>query len=134
MTKLYDIKTNVNLKTRKLCFTALLALFLVLSSVVVNVEAREFIPPTIVKSASPTSYSAVGQNITYTYNITDSGSGYPGPITVTDNITGKILILNGDLSPDQSITGTATYTITRADLDAGSVTNLAYIGPNSANA
>ena len=80
-----------------------------------------------VKIASPTNYSTVGQNITYTYNVTNSGNvGIAGPINVTDNITGIIQISASGLAPGHSITGTANYTITQADLDNGSVTNAAF--------
>ncbi len=80
-----------------------------------------------VKIASPTSYSAVGQKITYNYTVTNSGNVFiSGPITVTDNITGVIQLSNSGLSPGQNVTGTANYTITQADLDNGSVTNSAY--------
>ena len=44
-----------------------------------------------VKIASPENYSEVGQNITYTYNVTNTGNVFiAGPITVTDNRTGII--------------------------------------------
>ena len=40
----------------------------------------------IVKTASPTIYSAADQNVTYTYNVTNNGSvPITGPITVTDD-------------------------------------------------
>jgi YVTN family beta-propeller protein len=82
---------------------------------------------TINKYASPTNYSAIGQNITYTYNVTNSGNvNIRGPITVTDNRTGTTQISSSDLAPGQSVTGTANYTITQADLNAGSVTNAAF--------
>jgi hypothetical protein len=49
------------------------------------------------------------------------------PITVTDDKLGTVLIQNsGILSPGSSVTGTATYKITDADINAGSVTNAAY--------
>lgn len=51
------------------------------------------------------------------------------PITVNDNkIPGGSIILGtvGNLlAPGTSIQGSGTYTVTQADLDAGSVTNLA---------
>ena len=82
---------------------------------------------TIGKSASPTIYSTVGQIITYTYNVTNYGNvNITGPITVTDSILGTVNMTSGDLIPGQSVIGTANYTITQADLDAGSVTNAAY--------
>ena len=81
---------------------------------------------TIVKSASPTTYSTVGDLITYTYNVTNSGNvNITGPINVTDSILGTVNITAGDLIPGQSVTGTANYTITQDDINAGSVTNTA---------
>src|SRR5664280_854100 len=82
---------------------------------------------TIVKSASPATYFAVGQNITYTYTVTNSGNlNITGPINVTDSILGIVNITAGDLIPGQTVTGTANYTITQADINAGSVTNAAF--------
>ncbi|MGB9930086.1 MAG: DUF7507 domain-containing protein, partial [Methanosarcina sp.] len=80
-----------------------------------------------VKIASPTNYSFVGQNITYTYNITNIGNvGISAPINITDNRTGEFTISNSALVPGQNVTGTANYTVTQADIDAGTITNLAY--------
>ena len=73
---------------------------------------------TIVKSASPATYFAVGQNITYTYTVTNSGNvNITGPINITDNKTGTFTISNIGLAPGHSITGTANYTITQDDLE-----------------
>ena len=80
-----------------------------------------------VKIAVSDNYSFVGQNITYTYNVTNTGNVViSGPINVTDNKTGVILISNSGLPAGQSVTGTANYTVTQADLDNGSVTNAAF--------
>ena len=53
-----------------------------------------------VKIASPETYSSVGQNITYTYNVTNTGNVIiTGPINVTDNKAGTLLITAGNLAP-----------------------------------
>ncbi len=89
---------------------------------------------TIATSASSTSYNVAGQNIIYTYTVTNSENvDISGNITVTDNRTGQIFIPNTNLAPGKSITGTATYVIKQADLDAGSVTNSAYARNNNTN-
>ena len=81
----------------------------------------------IEKSASPTSYSSVGQMIKYTYNVTNAGNAnITGPIRVTDNKTGIINVTGGDLVPGQSVLASSTYIIKKEDLDSGSVTNLAF--------
>ncbi len=84
---------------------------------------------TIVKSASPTTYSTVGQTITYTYTVTNSGNAnIKGPINIIDSrINGSILIPNTDLAPGQSITGTSNYSITQEDINSGSVTISVYV-------
>ncbi len=82
------------------------------------------------KPTDPTTYNAVGQTITYTYTVTNSGNvNITAPITVIDNkiATSPITIQsNGTLSPGNCISGTATYTIVQSDLNTGSVTNQAF--------
>ena len=82
----------------------------------------------ITKKASPITYDDLGQIITYTYTVKNVGNvDIKGPITVTDDKFGTIIIPNSDtLSKGSSITKTDTYKITEADINAGSVTNLAY--------
>jgi len=108
----------------------------VTSSVPINV-----LPPvpgaalTILKSVSPTTYASVGQTITYTYKVTNNGNvNILAPITVTDDKLGTVPIQrSGTLSPSSSVTGTATYKITDADINTGYVTNLAYATGSSNN-
>ncbi len=95
----------------------------------VNYTIQVILSPglTIQQSASPLSYTVAGQNITYTYTVTNSGNvNISGNITVTDNILGKIFIPNNYLGPGQSVTTTANYTIRQSDIDSGSVINSAY--------
>ncbi len=87
----------------------------------------------LVKSASPSTYDAVGDSIAYSYLVTNTGNvRLAGPVTVADDkatVSCPALssVGNGDgfLDPAEAITCTATYSITQADLNSGSVTNLA---------
>ena len=87
---------------------------------------------TLAKSASPTTYSKVGQTITYTYTVTNSGNTtLSGPFSVTDNKQGTISPCgSGPLAPAAQTTCTSTYTITQTDIDYGSVTNTATASGN----
>jgi uncharacterized repeat protein (TIGR01451 family) len=84
----------------------------------------------LVKSASPMSYNAVGQVITYTFVVTNVGDNPLTGVTVTDPLPGLSALtcqepLPATLDVDESMTCTATLTITQAHLDAGSIPNLA---------
>ncbi len=60
---------------------------------------------TIQKLASPTSYSKVGQNITYIYNVSNSGNvDLTENITVKDNRTGTFNIISNGLGVGKNIT------------------------------
>ncbi|MER7847843.1 LPXTG cell wall anchor domain-containing protein [Kitasatospora sp. NPDC096077] len=88
---------------------------------------------TIVKSASPTTVSAVGQVVTYSYLATNTGNVTLTNITVTETAfsgTGTPPAIScpagaASLAPGASVTCTATYTVTQADINAGSITNTA---------
>ena len=82
---------------------------------------------TLAKTATPQTYSKVGDIISYSYLLTNSGNVWlKAPFAVTDN---KVAVTCPAapiwLAPGRSITCTASYTITQADLDAGSVKNTA---------
>jgi len=78
----------------------------------------------------PTTYNAIGQTITYTYTVTNSGNvNITAPINVIDNkiATSPITIQsNGNLSPGNCISGTSTYIIAQSDLKTGYMTNQAF--------
>ncbi|AKB61300.1 DUF7507 domain-containing protein [Methanosarcina mazei] len=79
------------------------------------------------KSADSALYDAAGQKITYTYEVTNSGDVViSGPITVNDDKLGTLSISSSSLSPGQTVSGTATHITSQNDLDAGSITNIAY--------
>lgn len=83
----------------------------------------------LTKTASPTTFNAVGQWITYTYTLTNTGeTTLNAPFSISDNkIWGFWVpgVPQGNLTPGQSATATAMYQITIFDLMAGSVTNTA---------
>ena len=81
---------------------------------------------TLVKTATPGTYSAVGDVISYSYMVTNSGNvTLAGPFTVSDNKATVTCPADTSLAVGASITCTASYVVTQADLDAGSVTNTA---------
>ncbi|WP_191621435.1 beta strand repeat-containing protein [Marinihelvus fidelis] len=87
---------------------------------------------------STDSYSFVGEVITYTYDVTNTGNvSLPGPVTVVDNQTAAnqpapvcpavttVGNNDGNLDPQETIQCSTTRTITQADLNAGQILNLA---------
>jgi len=81
---------------------------------------------TLTKTANPLTYDRIGQTITYTYTIKNSGSTILGPAQFTVSDTGLGAPFNcGDanttLAPNLTMTCFATYVITQADLNAASV-------------
>jgi LPXTG-site transpeptidase (sortase) family protein len=89
---------------------------------------------TLTKSiTSGNPYSTVGGTISYSYAVLNSGNiSLAGPVTVSDSLVTVICPnvntvgnLDGFLDPGESLTCTASHTVTQADLNAGSVTNLA---------
>jgi hypothetical protein len=82
----------------------------------------------LVKSASPKRYSHVGQKITYTYTVTNTGNVTLHGIRVTDNkIHGPVACAATVLRPGAYTLCHATYVTTKADVTAGRVVNLALV-------
>ena len=85
----------------------------------------------IAKSAYPTTVTAANQPIVYSFLVTNTGNVTLSNIAVAD--TQSVASENADLSPincpDTSLapqaneTCTATFTVTQADMDAGSITD-----------
>ncbi|HEX3823541.1 MAG TPA: hypothetical protein VHV79_03645 [Mycobacteriales bacterium] len=101
------------------------------STSAVSVDANPAL--TVVKSVSPTSVSAAGQGVTYSFLVTNTGnvtmhgiSVNEGPFSGTGTLS-SATCPPGSLAPSASVTCTATYIVTQADLDAGSVSNTATV-------
>jgi uncharacterized repeat protein (TIGR01451 family) len=87
---------------------------------------------TITKTVNPQTYDHIGQTITYTYVITNSGNVAIGPDQFIVNDTGLDAPLacgdpNTTLAPAQTLTCSATHVITQADMDAASITTSATV-------
>nr|WP_060928083.1 DUF11 domain-containing protein [Microbacterium hydrocarbonoxydans] len=73
----------------------------------------------------------VGSTITYSFTVRNSGNTTLTNVAITDPLAGLSALTYswpgtaGTLAPSQSVTATATYTVTQADVDAGSVRNIA---------
>ena len=88
----------------------------------------------LIKQAQPTTYTAAGQTITYSYLVTNNTTtSLPGPVKVQDNkITGitcpdvnTIGNKNGNLDTGESVTCTIQYVTTQADVDNTFISNTA---------
>ena len=86
---------------------------------------------TLVKSAAPVTFAAVGEVITYTFDVTNSGSAASTkPVTITDPKIGNFSCFtpfagNPTFAAGETISCQRTYTVKQADMDAGVLTNTA---------
>ena len=80
-----------------------------------------------VATGQPTSFSAVGDTIDFTFAVTNDGNiTLGGPINIDDDQIGNGLECSAaDLAPGETISCDFTWTAEQADLNAGSVTNVA---------
>ncbi|MCY7355512.1 MAG: DUF11 domain-containing protein, partial [Lysobacter sp.] len=70
-------------------------------------------------------YDSVGDVIGYRYLVTNTGNVTINALVVTDNRIATVTCPVTTLAPGASTTCTANYTVTQADLDAGTVVNIA---------
>lgn len=82
-------------------------------------------PITLTKTANPTTYTAAGQVINYTYVIKDNAGGGGLINFLTDNKVAAVNCPTNIVPNNGTVTCTGSYTITAADVTSGSVTNLA---------
>ena len=89
---------------------------------------------TLVKTGllDPEADGAAGDEVTYSFLVTNTGTVTLTDVTITDPLEGLSAIVYGEwpatagtLAPGESVIATATYALTQADVDAGSVDNTA---------
>ena len=73
----------------------------------------------IVKTADPTSVSEADTAITYTYTVTNTGEVDLTGLAVADDRLGSVTLTATTLAAGAFTGGTATYTVTQADIDSG---------------
>src|SRR5207253_1200442 len=102
------------------------------ASATVNAEPKPAL--SLTKTAAPATYDHVGQVITYTYTIKNTGNvTLAGPFSVTDDhilagtppVPTAFACGSGPLAPVATTSCTNTYTLTQANRDNGKVTNTA---------
>ncbi|OGN93339.1 MAG: hypothetical protein A2Z75_08705 [Chloroflexi bacterium RBG_13_50_10] len=102
------------------------------NSVTANVTASVVLTYTaslqLTKTADP-SPAAPHQTITYTYTITNNSNVTTDNLSLQDDKLGAISLTDTTLAPGESLTATATYTVTTADLP-GPIVNTATVSGN----
>lgn len=77
------------------------------------------------KESTPTSYDHEGENITYHYTVTNLSTNPAENLTVNDSLGIAVSCGNQTIPPAGSVLCSASYTILQADIDRGTVTNIA---------
>jgi uncharacterized repeat protein (TIGR01451 family)/LPXTG-motif cell wall-anchored protein len=86
---------------------------------------------TITKSANPTTIDTVGEQVTYTFAVQNTGNVRLTQVAVTETgfsgsgTLSAITCPTTTLAPAESLDCTARYTITQQDMDTGTVSNTA---------
>lgn len=86
---------------------------------------------TLAKTASPDTVSAAGQDVVYSFVVTNTGNVTLSSVTVRETrFTGSDegpapVCPSASLAAGQHVTCTATYRVTQSDVDAGSIDNTA---------
>lgn len=79
----------------------------------------------LVKTAS-TATASVGESVTYTYTVRNTGTIGITSLVLTDNKLGTIVLSPTTILPNEQATGTTTYVIAESDLP-GPLTNIAIV-------
>ncbi|MFJ8444311.1 COG1361 S-layer family protein [Kitasatospora griseola] len=80
----------------------------------------------IEKTADSAGPFHVGDTVSYTYTVTNTGTAAVHNLTVTDDHVASVTCDATTLNPGQSTTCHGTYVVTAADVQAGHVTNTAH--------
>ncbi len=87
-----------------------------------DIPATQHPAISLAKTANPTTFSAPGTVITYSYTVSNTGNVTLTSVGVTDPMSG-LSTMNcpnvTSLAPGDSVTCTATYTTTQDDVDRG---------------
>jgi uncharacterized repeat protein (TIGR01451 family) len=81
----------------------------------------------LVKTATPNTFSAAGQLITYRFGVVNDGDAFLTGVSVTDSRLGGIRCPLTSLAPGQFMTCTGFYPTTPGDVAAGLITNTATV-------
>ncbi|WP_373396609.1 hypothetical protein V8V91_17830 [Algoriphagus halophilus] len=80
----------------------------------------------LTKTANLSDFDQVGDIITYTLEVENTGNVTLSKVNLSDPLLGISQVL-GTMTPNEIRTVTGTYTITQSDLDLGSLTNIAAV-------
>src|SRR5205823_2940967 len=74
---------------------------------------------TLAKTPTPTTYTAAGQSISYSYLLTNSGNVTINSIAISDNKVAPVVCPSSSLAVGANMTCSGTYITTAGDVTAG---------------
>ena len=105
-----------------------------------TVTANQVSSVALTKSAAPSTGVVAGDVVTYTFGVTNTGTVTLHNVGVSDPMTRPLAVdcipsAPATLAPNATMSCSATYTVTQADVDAGTIDNTATVaGLNPSNA
>ena len=79
----------------------------------------------VLTKAGPATFDTVGQSLTYTFSVENTGNVSLTSVTVTDPLIPTLSCTLGPIAPGATASCTDSYDVTQANVDAGSITNTA---------
>ena len=76
-----------------------------------------------IKRTTTATFANVGDVINYEFDVANTGNVTMTAISITDNQVPSVTCPQTSLIPSETMVCSASYTVTQADVDAGSVTN-----------
>ncbi len=82
---------------------------------------------TVTKATTATPFNRVGDTLTYTFDVLNTGNVTLTSVVVADPLVGGMTCLASSLAPGATTTCVGSHTVTQDDLDTGSVVNTATV-------
>jgi uncharacterized repeat protein (TIGR01451 family) len=118
---------------KHLYLPAILLMAAIIAGLVPSIaSAEETVSQLTISITANKTNAYTGDNVTFTYIVTNTGVSAVDNLTITDNRTGAIVLTKSSLSIGENATGTAVYTVKATDLPGPLLTSVLAAGVTAA--